>query len=148
LPAVITEAALSDTNGYAIYHSSDNNELSGSIKNPLLHKTVHTHVKFNEDYLIKTIRLDDFVEENKIEFVSYFHLDVQGAEDKVIGGGLKTFLNKVQYLFTEFSNVELYEGNLNRFQILDLLPGYEFVEVVREWRCDGDCLLKNTRFND
>ena len=146
LKAKFFELALSDSNGFALYHSSDNNELSGSILPPKLHLTVHSHVHFNQNYTIQTIRLDDFVKENNVDFIDFFWLDVQGSEEKVIKGGLDTFLNKVHYLFTEFSKIELYEGNLNQFQIIDLLPGYELVEVTREWMADGDVLLRNTRF--
>jgi len=147
LKAKLFEVALSDTNGTVVYHSSDNDELSGSIIQPKLHLTVHTHVHFNNNYTVKTMRLDDFVKEHNIGEISFVWQDVQGAEEKVIKGGLDTFLNKVHYLFTEFSKIELYKGNLNQFQILDLLPGYEIVEVTREWMADGDVLLKNTRFS-
>jgi hypothetical protein len=63
---------------------------------------------------------------------------VQGAEERVIRGGLETLSGKVRYLFTEYADDEQYEGQPSLRTILSLLPCFDII------RNDGrDVLLKN-----
>ncbi len=59
------------------------------------------------------------------------------AENLFIRGGQEA-LGKTRYLYTEYSNRELYEGQVNLPQLLALLPDYEVVA-----RYPGDVLLRN-----
>ena len=66
-------------------------------------------------------------------------VDVQGAEQDVIAGA-PTILQKTRFLYTEYSNNELYEGQLSLKRLLALLPSFEV-----EARYPGDVLLRNRR---
>jgi FkbM family methyltransferase len=137
------KGALSDIKSFAFYHSSNNQELSGSIMNPLLHLSIYPQVEFVTRYMVQTITLDEFMKWYDVDIIDFFHLDCQGAEEKVFSGGENTFRDKVKYLYTEFSNVELYEGAPTKERILELLPNFELVEIVWEWMADGNMLLRN-----
>jgi hypothetical protein len=53
------------------------------------------------------------VEENDISFIDFIWADVQGAEEDLILGGLDTLRKRTKYLFTEYNNSEMYEGQIN-----------------------------------
>lgn len=90
---------------------------------------------------VKSVTLDSFVSKNKIPYISYVYMDVQGAEDIVINGGRNTFDKKVRYLYTEYSNTPYYLGQPNLEQILELLPSYEILIDFKT-----DVLLRNKEF--
>jgi FkbM family methyltransferase len=144
--AIITkQAAISNITGKSIFNVA-NNTLSGSLKEPKLHLQVYPDVKFEEKIIVDTIKLDDFWSDSRINLI---HLDVQGAEDLVIEGGKRVFRNCVEYLYTEYSNFELYEGAMTKQKILDALgDGWEEVAVLWNWTADGDVLLRNRRLTN
>ena len=84
--------------------------------------------------------LDSWVQKEGIGMIDFIWADVQGAEADIIAGG-KEALRNTRYLYTEYSNTELYEGQVNLNQLLKLLPDFR---VVR--RYEYDVLLKNGRF--
>lgn len=95
---------------------------------------------------VNSIRLDDFAENNKIDNISFVWLDCQGCEDLVIAGGENTFRNKVKYLYTEYSDREIYKGEPTLTQIMNLLPTYSIAGIWTDSRSnfqDGDVLLIN-----
>lgn len=98
---------------------------------------------------VKSVRLDTFVEDNHIKLIDFIWMDVQGAEDLVIEGGRKTFDKKVRYLYTEYSNQEIYVGEPSLKKILKMLPNYSVIENFPNKTGDkkgGDVLLKNNVF--
>ena len=72
-----------------------------------------------------------------MEDIDFIWADVQGAEGDMIRGGQRA-LAKTRFLYTEYCNRELYEGQLSLRQMLGLLPEFE---VVR--RFPNDVLLEN-----
>ncbi|WP_283812796.1 FkbM family methyltransferase [Bradyrhizobium cytisi] len=73
-------------------------------------------------------------------------MDVQGAESDVIAGGTHT-LSNTRFIYTEYSDHELYEGQLSLQGILDLLPDFELIARYPR-AAEGDALLRNTRLQD
>jgi len=136
--------ALSNYTGEANFYIADNT-YSSSLKKPVEHLSVYSFVKFQENKIVKVDTLDNYAKTHKINYCDFVWMDVQGAEDLVIEGG-KEFFKRTKYLYTEFSNKELYERAPNKFKILELLPGFEILEVIREWDADGDVLLINKNF--
>jgi len=112
-------------------------DFSGSIKKPKLHLERHPWCKFERTVKINTITLDKFCENNSIDYIDYMHADTQGAERELIEGG-RYILSKTKYLYTEYSNEELYEGEIGLQEILKMLPNFV---MVRDF--GGDVLLKN-----
>jgi hypothetical protein len=68
-------------------------------------------------------------------------VDVQGAEDLVFSGGIETLKNTC-YVYTEYCNRELYEGQINLNQILELFGNdWKVLYVIGD-----DVLLENINF--
>jgi 2-O-methyltransferase len=149
--ATLFEMAISAEDGMVDFHVSgglpratelrarfpDGWDQSGSIRTPKKHLEVHPWCKFDQTIRIKTMRLDTWSEANHIGLIDFIWADVQGAEIDLITGGRNTLM-RTCYLYTEYSNDELYEGQLNLRALLDLLPDFEVV-----YRFDNDVLLKN-----
>lgn len=115
--------------------------MSSSLKKPKNHIAKHPWCKFEKIIKVKTISLDEWVSDNKIETIDFIWADTQGAEGELIRGGLNTLNNKVRYFYTEYSNEELYEEELNKNEILKLLPNFK---LLRDF--GGDLLLENKKF--
>jgi FkbM family methyltransferase len=95
---------------------------------------------------VNSIRLDNFVDNNNIPILDFVWLDCQGCEDMIINGGESTFKNKVKYLYTEYSDREIYKGEPTLTNIMNLLPTYSIVGIWTDSRSnfqDGDVLLIN-----
>jgi 2-O-methyltransferase len=139
----LIEVAISDRAGQIDFHASDGGDLpegwdlSGSIRRPKNHTKANSWVKFERTVSVNTCRLDDWCADSGVTEVDFIWMDVQGAEGDVITGGAKTLL-ATRFLYTEYSNDELYEGQLSLKELLARLPAFE---VVRQY--PGDVLLRN-----
>jgi FkbM family methyltransferase len=137
------EGVVSDIDGNLTFNRSrtenpNDLSLSGSIMKPKNHLKLWDWIHFDETITVPSITLDTFVAQNKISVIDFIWCDVQGAEEKVIRGGAKTFPKNVRYFYTEYSNDEQYEGQPGRDRILQLLPDFE---IVKDF--GTDILLKN-----
>lgn len=113
---------------------------SGSIRNP---KTVamarqYPWLKFESTITVMVRSLDSWAKENGIGAVDFIWADMQGAEGDLIRGGEAT-LARTRYLYAEYSNEELYEGESSLEALLNMLPKFSVLK-----RYPGDVLLKNT----
>ncbi|MCP1838206.1 FkbM family methyltransferase [Bradyrhizobium sp. USDA 4524] len=146
----LLEIAISDRNGTIDFHPSNADgdakewDLSGSIRRPKNHLTEYDWVRFDRPFSVETRRLDDWCSDAKVNAVDFIWMDVQGAEADVIAGGMQT-LSNTRFIYTEYSDRELYEGQLSMQAILDLLPSFE-VAAHYPRAVEGDILLRNTRF--
>lgn len=111
-------------------------DYSGSIRPPKRHLEVHPDVEFREVIEVPMLSIDDWAREHPVERVDLVWMDVQGAEREVLAG-MRATLPRVRFLYTEFSDVELYEGQPNLAAILGMLPDFEVME-----RFPGDVLLR------
>jgi FkbM family methyltransferase len=150
------EVALSDTNGTSSFYLSSGDSrgrvpekilqendwsCSSSLKKPTGHLYMHPWITFNNQINVETRRLDD-IDSLKNTNIDFMWVDVQGAEDLVFSGAKET-LKRTRYLYTEYSNHELYEKQLNRDSILKLIgDGWN---VLFDY--GGDILLHNMNFN-
>ncbi len=84
-------------------------------------------------------RLDSFAAERKLRVIDFIWADVQGAEEQLVAGGQEA-LARTRYLYTEFNDQQLYEGQVGLNEILKRMPGtWEVAE-----RFGGeDVLLRN-----
>jgi 2-O-methyltransferase len=147
--AQLFEFAISDSNGTVEFHSSGGQhpqddwqlkhgwDQSGSIKKPKRHLDEHPWCKFDNTIQVPTKKLDSWLEEAQIELFDFIWVDVQGAEENLIRGGQES-LRRTRYLYTEYSDDELYEGQINLKNIMKILPDFEVVTRYRK-----DVLLKN-----
>ena len=140
------EYAISSKNGETTFYMSSGREselmpedwdYSGSIRKPKNHLKVHPWCKFEKTMIVKTKTLDTWCREKAINRIDFIWMDVQGAEIDVIRGG-RNALRNTRYLYTEYSNKELYQGQLSLKQLLKELVEFEVVV-----RYPDDILLKN-----
>lgn len=83
---------------------------SGSILPPG-EMTTNTYqwLKFEEGEKVTVRRLEDFCKEQGVAHINYVHMDVQGAELKVLDGAGR-LLSGIDLVWMEVSNKEFYKG--------------------------------------
>ena len=146
------EIALSDHDGNITFHQSGGKhgevsteampegwDLSGSIKQPKNHLTAHPWVTFDQSITVKTATLDNWCNEHEAGVIDFLWMDVQGAEMDVFKGATNTLTN-TRFIYTEYSNKELYEGQYTLKQLLKHLKDFEVLV-----RYPGDVLLRNKK---
>ncbi|MBP1178312.1 FkbM family methyltransferase [Methylobacterium sp. PvR107] len=150
----LTQKALGQTIGKAIFHQSSGHDLgggaidqetgqveewdqSGSLREPKEHLEKFPWVKFDRTIEVDVTTLDAWAAENYVKYVDFIWADVQGAEEDLILGGMNTLRN-TRYFYTEFSTTELYAGAFGLNEITERLPFFEIVEVFQQ-----DVLLRN-----
>lgn len=145
LPNVtLHRAAISDVDGSADFILSDRGwgqpwTHSSSLKMPKRHLERYP-VTFGDTITVETCTLDCFAQRTGLGAVDFIWADIQGAEGEMVRGGCET-LRRTHYLFTEYSNDELYEGQATLHELLELLPDFRVVEL---W--SDDVLLENRAF--
>lgn len=112
---------------------------SSSLKRPKNHLARYP-VTFGDTIEVETVALDSFAARWGISAVDFIWADIQGAEGEMVRGALD-LLRRTRYLYTEYSDDELYEGQSTLDGILTLLPDYRVVELWPE-----DVLLENRAF--
>ncbi|HYA09938.1 MAG TPA: FkbM family methyltransferase, partial [Gaiellaceae bacterium] len=111
---------------------------SSSIKRPKNHLQ-RFPVSFGDTVEVELVALDSFHRELGLDVVDFIWADVQGAEGEMVRGGRET-LARTRYLYTEYSDHELYEGQATLAELLELLPDFRVLELWPE-----DVLLENRR---
>jgi FkbM family methyltransferase len=109
---------------------------SSSIKTPKNH-LLRYPVTFGEEVEVQTVTLDSFCQRQGLERIDFIWADIQGAEGEMIRGGKQT-LAQTRYLYTEYSDDELYENQITLRDILKSLPEFRVLELWEE-----DVLLEN-----
>jgi FkbM family methyltransferase len=148
--ARLFEFAIGDSNGPVNFHMSDGApndqwragrpdgwDLSGSIRKPKEHSEVAPWCRFDREITVEVRRLDSWAEEEQIQRIDLIWADVQGAEIDLIRGAERV-LAKTRFFYTEYSNRELYEGQVNLRQLMKMLPQFELVR-----RYPADVLFRN-----
>jgi len=141
---MLHRAAVADADGRAEFVLSQSGwgqvwTHSSSLKRPRNHLTRYP-VTFGETIEVETIALDTFAKRCGISTVDFIWADIQGAEGEMIRGGID-LLRRTRYLYTEYSDDEMYEGQPTLADILSMLPDYRVVEL---W--PDDVLLENRAF--
>ncbi len=92
-------------------------------------------LEFNEKIKVRTITLDKFLREKRFKIIDFIHLDVQGAEIKVLIGA-ENFLNSTKAIWMEVANKELYKNQPLR------------TDVEKFMLSKGFCLIKSKLLNE
>jgi len=137
----IEQAAIADFNGQGLLTLSKERwgrewTFSSSIKEPFNHLQRYP-VTFGESVPVRMITLDSFCEQQGLGVIDLVFADVQGAEGEMIRGGSAAF-QRTRYLFTEYSDGEMYRDQPSLNEILAMLPTFRVVEL---W--PDDVLLEN-----
>ncbi|MBN2360981.1 MAG: FkbM family methyltransferase [Deltaproteobacteria bacterium] len=152
--AMLFEVAVGDRDGTIEFHVSDADlspvwsmvmpegwDQSGSIRKPKEVARVHPWITFERTILVKLMRLDTWSRENNIGHIDFMWVDIQGAERDLILGAPET-LRRTRFFYTEYSDVELYEGEASLAEIMELLPDFK---LIKRW--PGDALFRNKRLD-
>ena len=106
------------------FYLSSASPSSSILKMGKLHKALFPHTSSITEEVVTIKKLDN-VEDIQFEDNLLIKIDVQGAEDKVIIGGLKTF-RKAKIIITEVSYATLYENQPLFKDIFLLLDSLNF----------------------
>lgn len=140
------ELALGHKQGQTDFHMSSGNEseewpegwdFSGSIRRPAKHLELHPWCRFDQVITVEITTLDHWCIEQGIQQIDFIWMDVQGAEIDVIRGG-SAALSKTRFLYTEYSDLELYAGQASLIELVRALEGFKIMT-----RYPHDILLKN-----
>ena len=127
-PFTLIDGAISDTDGEQTLYLSDgthpvnHNQMTGanSIREPFVVVDRFKWIDFSKTAKTKTYRLDTFCEKHKVKKIDFIWSDIQGSEyDMIMGAG--EMINNISMMFLEYSNLELYKGQKNLKEILNLL---------------------------
>lgn len=111
---------------------------SSSIHQPKAHLQRYP-VTFGETIEVPCTTLDAFCDAAEIGVIDFIWCDIQGAEGEMVRGGRKA-LARTRYLYTEYSDDEMYEGQATLAELMEMLPGWRVLEL---W--PDDVLLENRR---
>ncbi len=132
---------LSDTDFQnVIFHVANNGGQSSSFLELGTHKTAHPEVKYIQDKIMITRRLDSLITEalNIPEFKNVFHtfnflnIDLQGAELLALKG-MGDYLNQIKYAYIEVNKDNLYLGCPMIEEIDHHLSSFGLTRVETKW---------------
>ncbi|HEU0185542.1 MAG TPA: FkbM family methyltransferase [Blastocatellia bacterium] len=111
---------------------------SSSIKPPKNRLQLYP-AAFGETVDVELVTLDTFRLRQGLDVVDFIWADIQGAKGEMIRGGRQT-LERTRYLFTEYSDDELYDKQISLKEILEMLPDFRVLEL---W--PNEVLLENQK---
>lgn len=105
-----------------LFVSDNKNGVSSSVLEPKLHLKYFPEYKFSKKIDIDIKKFSDL----KGIVGNFLMMDVQGYELEVLKG-FEQKLNNIDYIFTEVSMVELYDGGVNINDLDDFLENKNFI---------------------
>jgi FkbM family methyltransferase len=146
---IVTPVALSNETGETIFYPSEtlNGEswrMSGSILRPIVVENTseglyNPGLIYNmEGYKVQTMRLDFFCEQKSISNIDFIHIDVQGAEMKVLSC-LGNF--KPRLIYAETTAFHIYETNITSEIFINFMYGLGY-DVLYQLEYDTVFYLK------
>jgi FkbM family methyltransferase len=132
----------SESNIRRHYPDQDFWSASSSIKKPFYHLSLFDDVYFKTPIIVESTKLDTWHNGQTIDFI---WCDINGGEKEFIEGAINTLTNYTRYLYIEFSNKELYEGQITKDEILKMLPSFTNNGVYNYHGNFGNILLKNDK---
>lgn len=138
-------SAIGNYCGYSEFHLSSGNANGGedwtgssSLQKPKNHLNAHPWCKFDQVAKVAVTTLDFAFLSYGLSKIDFIWADIQGAEAAMVQGG-QLALKHTKYLYCEYSDHELYEGQLRLEDWFKLLPGkWEIMEKYTH-----DVLLEN-----
>ncbi len=98
---------------------------SGSLRRPKKAIDLFPWCEFKSEITVDVRSLDSWSHENEVLSVDFIWADMQGAEGDLIRGG-KATLDRARFLYVEYSNDEIYEGEPTLEELLEMLPGFRY----------------------
>lgn len=119
------------------FHISNNEKQSSSFLELGHHKAIHPEVKYVDEYVVHTIRIDTLLNKYHIDEkkqINFLNFDLQGAELMALKG-MGKLLNHIEYIYLEVNKKETYIGCPLIDEIDSFLSDFERVETG-DWICD------------
>lgn len=118
--------AVGQLNGTTTMLRNVSHDEASSLRRPGVEMgRLYPHVEGWQEQEVEAIRLDDWVAGQELEDDILVKLDVQGAEDLVLGGGPKIFA-RARAVIIELSVVSTYEGGMRAPEMQATLVGMGF----------------------
>jgi len=138
--ATLIPTCLSDEKGVATFHVSsgspegipDQHDWNFGNKSSSLYpsgKLNTSWLKFNRTIEVKTETLADLCRSLNLEKIDFIHMDVQGAELKVLNGA-GGLLKATRVIWLEVENIELYEGQPLKPEIESFMAKQGFSKIM------------------
>ena len=130
---LVIPSAIAESNGTATLHLCDNTadqaKGSSSIHRPTGHLQHFPWCTFEQTVTVTTVTLDFLCETSLPDeiVIDLLWVDIQGSERDMIAGGTET-LKRTRYIMIEAEEVEFYEGQALKPELLALLPDFEVAE--------------------
>lgn len=132
----------SDTRGQ--YVSEGIYSASSTIKKPKNTLRLFPDIFYQQRSEVLAIRLDDWKKQHiEVNIIDLAWIDVNGAEEEILFGGLSTFQNYVKFIYMEFSDFELFEHQITQIDILTKLSNFDKLGIYSFKGNFGNLLLKN-----
>lgn len=104
--------------------------LCSSILNPKHVLEQYPNIIFNRKETVEMVTMDSVISEN--HNFNFLNMDTQGYELEVLKGATKT-LKKIDCVYTEVNNTEVYENNALIEEIDEFLKEYDMIRVETDW---------------
>lgn len=104
--------------------------LCSSILKPKVVLSQYPHIIFDRTETVKMVTMDSVIKRN--HNYNFLNMDTQGYELEVLKGSTKT-LEKIDCVYTEVNNTEVYENNALIEDIDKFLEDYDMVRVETDW---------------
>lgn len=104
--------------------------LCSSILKPKHVLQQYPDIIFDRKESVEMVTMDSVIGET--HDYNFLNMDTQGYELEVLKGATKT-LKKIDYVYTEVNNTEVYENNALIEEIDEFLIDYNMVRVVTDW---------------
>ena len=124
----LVSCALWDVKGVSLDLNIASNIGSSSLLNPEDHLSAFPNISFDSKYSIKTSTLDSLA--LPVPRGSTLVMDLQGAEARALKGASK-ILQNIDYIYSEFSLVELYKNGTYLEDLIHIL-GEDFQLLIKE----------------
>lgn len=155
IPMTLVKSAIGSVDGQIAFYQSNSDtrrhyafqdswSASSSIRKPKNHLEIFPDVSFEDQIVVQCTKLDTWCKKAGLENteIDFMWVDVNGAEMDFVIGALQT-LKRTRYLYIEFSDKELYEGECKKEDLLRVLNDHELLGVYGYYGNFGNLLMRN-----
>jgi FkbM family methyltransferase len=103
-------------------------DFSGSLRRPKHHLRRYPWCHFDTVIHVPVTTLDTWARAVGVDHIDFLWADVQGAERDLIAGAGE-ILQRTTYLYTEYSNEELYDGQASLADLEAMLPNFRVLTL-------------------
>jgi 2-O-methyltransferase len=143
--ATLIEMAVSNIDGEVTWYQSGSRDptsdwdQSSSLCLPKDHLVIYPTITFDRRITVPSISLDTWASQALQGLIDFVWMDVQGAERQVFLGATRV-LRSIKWIYSEYYDVEMYEGQMSLNEMRDVLADFELAGLY----C-GNALFRNRK---